>query len=326
MAEVSSPTPLTSNGPNALARALGLLGDEWTLLLLRFALLGATRYNQFRAELPISYAVLTARLETLVQESLLERQVYQENPVRAEYVLTTRGRSVWPILLYIWDWERKWVPEHPEALPTMRHRVCGAEFAPRLCCSSCDKQIGVSDVDTDWGPSGSWPRSVPDVATRRRSRGRHRGGPPGFFPETMAMLGNRWSAAVVGAAFQGVRRFSDFQDSLGIPPSLLTERLHDLCAHGVLTTVRIQGRSDRAEYRLTEKGRGFFPIVVTALQWAERWYRAPEGPALRWHHRECGAEFLVVLTCDHCAAQLSGADIDVEPRRGFGQRRGSAVG
>ncbi|MFR9751391.1 winged helix-turn-helix transcriptional regulator [Nocardia sp. 004] len=312
--ETSSPTLLEPGSANALARTLGLLGDEWTLLLLRCAVLGATRYHRFRAELPISDAVLAARLETLVRESLLERRVYQEHPLRAEYVLTPRGSSVWPILLSIWEWERTWVPDHHEVLPVMRHRVCGAEFAPLLCCSSCAGRADAAHVSTRWGPSGRWPRSVPEATTRRRPRGRQRGDHPGFFPETMAVFGNRWSSAVVGAAFQGVRRFSDFQDALGIPPSLLTERLNDLCARGVLRPLRLPGRSGWAEYRLTGKGLGFFPVVVTTLQWAERWYQAQEGPALRWTHRECGAEFLAVLTCAHCAEPLRGADIEVRPR------------
>ena len=78
--------------PNALARGFGLLGDEWSLFLLRLMLQGLTRYSEFRAALPISHAVLTARLDTLAREQLVDKRVYQQHPVRSEYVLTQRGR------------------------------------------------------------------------------------------------------------------------------------------------------------------------------------------------------------------------------------------
>lgn len=90
-----APAPQANRGqlePNALARGFGLLGDEWSLFLLRLTLQGLTRYSEFRAALPISHAVLSSRLETLVREGLLEKRVYQEHPVRAEYLLTERGR------------------------------------------------------------------------------------------------------------------------------------------------------------------------------------------------------------------------------------------
>ncbi|WP_328389612.1 winged helix-turn-helix transcriptional regulator [Nocardia sp. NBC_00416] len=315
MHDAGASTPLPPGGANALARALGLLGDEWTLLILRCALLGAKRYSEFRAELPISYAVLTSRLETLVRENMMDRHAYQENPIRKEYVLTPRGRSVWAVLVAIWDWERRWIPEQPEVMAAaVRHRVCGRNFSAVLCCSHCGKRVTVGNVGTRWGPSGSWPRSVPDATTRRRSPGRSRGERPSFLPETMAVCGNRWSSALVGAAFQGVGRFTDFQEALCVPPSLLTERLQCLCEHGVLSTVRIPERPDRVEYRLTDKGRAFFPVIVTVLQWAERWYHAEEGPAMLWTHRECGAEFRGVLTCDQCAGTLRGEDVDVMSR------------
>ena len=100
---------------------LGLLGDEWTLLVVQQALMGATRYAEFKARLPISNSVLTRRLQTLTTEGLLDRRAYQTNPPRSEYVVTARGRSLWPVLVSIWEWERHWVPDHAERLPGMRH-------------------------------------------------------------------------------------------------------------------------------------------------------------------------------------------------------------
>lgn len=305
-------TRLEPNGPNALSLAIGLLGDEWTLLILRYALLGRTRYSEFAADLPISNAVLTSRLDTLVRESLMERQVYQHHPVRAAYVLTSRGRSTWPLLAAIWAWERKWVPAHRYSTPPMTHRLCGAEMAPLYCCQTCQEPVPAWSLRTEWGPSGSWRRSVPEVHTRRRSgtRGGDRA-QHSFYPDTMAVFGNRWSSAVVGAAFRGVRRFTDFQELLGAPPSLLADRLSSLCERGILVQERTSERPDWSAYKLTDKGLDFFPVIAISVQWAEDWYTASEGPVLRWTHVGCGAPFRGVLTCDRCRRPLSGLDIDV---------------
>jgi DNA-binding HxlR family transcriptional regulator len=90
---------------NAVARMLGLLGDEWTLLVLQQALMGATRYGDFRSRLPISHSVLSSRLRSLADNDLVKPTVYQTNPPRSEYLTTARSRSLWPMLVSIWNWE-----------------------------------------------------------------------------------------------------------------------------------------------------------------------------------------------------------------------------
>ena len=300
-------------GPtNALGLTFGLMGDEWTLLLLRHALLGARRYTDFRAALPISYAVLTSRLELLVREDMMERRVYQQRPERSEYLLTAKGRGVWPILVAIWSWERTWVPEHAYSTPGMRHLRCGNDFTPRYCCRACGQAVTARDLEAVWGPSGGWLSSVPEARTRRRSESRGRA-LQSFYPDTMAVFGNRWSSALVGAAFMGISRFTDFQQVLGAPPSLLADRLATLCERGILHQVKLEGRSDWAEYHLTPKGIDFFPVIGVAIAWAEHWYAAKEGPVLEWKHSVCGQAFTGILVCDQCDQVLAGSDISLKP-------------
>jgi DNA-binding HxlR family transcriptional regulator len=281
---------------------LGLLGDEWTLLVIQQALLGATRYGEFIARLPISNSVLTRRLQALTRDGLLDRRSYQTNPPRAEYLVTPRGRSLWPVLLCIWEWERHWVPDHVESLPGMRHVACGRDFAPLLTCHSCGEPASEKDVVAQWGPSGSWPRSVPVATTRRRSQADQRDGAAGLFPQTMGVMGNRWAFALLVGAFVGMSRFTEFQVQLGAPPGSIADRLAIFTANGVLV-------SADNRYRLTEKGRAFFPVLVSALHWAQQWFRAAEGPAVLLTHAVCGRRFTPVLACDQCARPLTGAQI-----------------
>ena len=316
----AEPTPIKVGETNAIGRMLGLLGDEWTLLLVQQALLGATRYGQFRSALPISNSVLTARLGVLTAAGLLERSRYQSSPTRAEYLLTPRTRSLWPVMLAIWEWERHWVGNHPTPLPVMRHTACGRDFAPILCCRSCGRSVHAREVRGDWGPSGSWTRSVPRAVTRRRSESDAQT-PAGLFPETMTIFGNRWSCALMGAAFRGVTRFTDFATNLSAPPTLVAARLRSFCDVGVLELRADPARPDGAAYGLTDKGRAFFPVVAAALRWAEHWFIAPEGPATVQTHLTCGNAFVAVFICDQCRSPLSGTDIRIDPHKAEEQRR-----
>ncbi|GAC56583.1 putative HxlR family transcriptional regulator [Gordonia hirsuta DSM 44140 = NBRC 16056] len=299
-----APTELPAGGPNSISKGLGVLGDEWSMQVLRAAHTGATRFGQFQERLPISASSLTARLTTLSQEGLLGRRIYQDRPVRADYVLTARGRATWPILLSVWDWERAWRPGATGDLPAMQHTACGRQFRPTLVCATCGEHADRHTTRGIWGPNGGWDRSVPEVTTRRRPVGH---ADTGQFPETMAVFGNRWSAAVVGAAFQGVRRYSEFESALTIPPNLLAERLRVLLEHHFLRTeTTADGRS---HYELTAKGAAFFPIIALTLHWAENWYTSPGGPAMRWQHND--HHFRPRLDCGHCATPLTAAQIDV---------------
>jgi DNA-binding HxlR family transcriptional regulator len=298
----AGPTPLPAGGANAVGRMLGLLGDEWTLLIVQQALLGATRYGEFKARLPISHAVLARRLSAMTGDGLLARRIYQRKPPRYEYLLTRRGRSLWPVLMSIWEWERRWVPDHADGLPGMHHVTCGAAFAPLLICRACAEVVTEKDVVATWGPSGSWPRSMPVESTRRRSASDAAPGRAGLFPQTMNILGNRWAFALLVAAFVGTSRFSDFTSQLGAPPGSLADRLQIFSAGGVLA-------SSSGRYRLTEKGRAFFGVLVSALQWAQLWFLAPEGPAVILTHTDCGQRFDAVLACDQCAGPLRGTRV-----------------
>ncbi len=90
-----------------IARSLAVLGDTWSMLILRDANAGLTRFDQFRKSLGIAPTMLTKRLETLTEEKLLEKRRYSERPPRDEYVLTEAGRDYWPVLFAIAAWGRK---------------------------------------------------------------------------------------------------------------------------------------------------------------------------------------------------------------------------
>jgi DNA-binding HxlR family transcriptional regulator len=302
-------TMLSDGGPNSIAVSTGIVGDEWTLWILELALNGVTQYNEWLRLGPISTAVLTTRLTRLVEAEILERVRYTSRPPRHDYLLTARGRQMWPILISMWAWELAWVNDPKENLPQMRHRSCGSLFSPLLVCDACDAEVAARDVRGRPGPSGEWQRSTPSAATRRRSTTGSR--PPELVEQSMALIGNRWSTALLGAAFLGATRFGEFEQRVGAPPTIVADRLRTFCEIGVLEQVPSPQRLDWVVYHLTDKGRAFFPVVALVLDWGQRWFRSPEGPALLLKHTACRRVFRPRLKCSACHERLRGSEVQV---------------
>jgi DNA-binding HxlR family transcriptional regulator len=267
------------------------------------------RYKEFRDRLGIANSVLTVRLRRLTEAGVFTTSQYSDAPRRYEYVLTDCGRDLWQVLLTIWSWEAVWVTEHIEPLPPMYHAECGDEFSPVMYCRACGQTADIRDVTGRFGPSGGFARSVPQATTRRRSAGGSPG--PGLVPQTIELIGNRWSASAMQAAFLGAHRFTDMLQMMGAPPTIVSDRLHTFCQMGVLETVAVKANSARVEYRLTDKGRAFFPHVMVMLDWGDRWFRAAEGPATLLTHTRCDDRFHPVLRCSACDRELHGSQIQV---------------
>jgi DNA-binding HxlR family transcriptional regulator len=127
----------------------------------------------------------------------------------------------------------------------------------------------------------------------------------------MALLGERWITVIVAAAFLRTRRFVEFERTLGVPPTLLTQRLRTLVQLGVLRRAPSGARPGVHEYRLTEKGLAFFPVMVLVARWANRWMPTPAGPPVRISHPACGAVLEPVLACDACGEALQRVELHV---------------
>lgn len=132
---------------------------------------------------------------------------------------------------------------------------------------------------------------------------------------SLEIVGDRWTLLVIRSAFEGVRRFDDFQDVLGVARNVLTDRLTRLCDEGIMRRVPYQDRPERFEYRLTRKGVELWPAMMTLLMWGDRHY-APGGPPVVIGHRGCAGTMTRRLTCDSCGVHLE--PTEVEPRPGSG--------
>ena len=141
----------------SVARALEVLGDRWTLLVIRDAFLGVRRFDDFQRRLGVARNVLSDRLQRLTEEGLLERHRYQERPERFEYRLTEKGIDLWPTVITLMKWgDRYYAP--PEGPPrVVRHRECGGEVTAHLTCDKCGASMTAREVFSEPGPGASAP-------------------------------------------------------------------------------------------------------------------------------------------------------------------------
>ncbi|WNI24601.1 helix-turn-helix domain-containing protein [Streptomyces sp. ITFR-16] len=130
----------------SIARALEVIGERWTLLVVRDAFYGVRRYNDFLVHLGVPRAVLATRLHSLTEAGVLEKRRYQESPPREEYVLTGSGKALWPVVRSLGSWGRDHVPG---TLP-MRvfvHAACGTELGAYGECPACALPVPPEDVE-----------------------------------------------------------------------------------------------------------------------------------------------------------------------------------
>jgi len=137
---------------------------------------------------------------------------------------------------------------------------------------------------------------------------------------TLEVVGERWTILILRDAFLGVRRFDDFQRSLGIARNVLNTRLQRLVDAGVLERRRYQERPERFEYRLTEMGFDLWPAIVALMRFGDRHLVGDDGPPLVLEHRNCGGRVTDFATCGSCGAQLTAREVRVERSTPAGSR------
>ena len=130
----------------SIAATLEIIGDPWTLLVIRDAFQGVKRFEQWQERLGVARNVLAARLKTLVQHGVLEPQLYSERPPRNEYVLTAKGKDLSDVLVTLHGWGAKHVYGEETAGVDIVHTTCGHSLEPRIACGCCGEIVNRRDV------------------------------------------------------------------------------------------------------------------------------------------------------------------------------------
>ena len=137
----------------AIAAAMQVVGDPWTLLIIRDAFMGVRRFEQWQERLGVARNVLASRLKTLVSAGIMDARLYCTRPPRREYVLTKKGRDLYPVLMTMLTWGERYVHAEADAPPAFRHVACGQGFRARIHCEACGEPTGPHDLVAVTAPS-----------------------------------------------------------------------------------------------------------------------------------------------------------------------------
>lgn len=145
----------------SVARSLEVIGEWWTLLIVRDAFFGVTRFEELQERLGIARNVLAARLDTLVDHGVLERRCYDEARRRYDYVLTEKGKALWPVLVTLRQWGDEWVVGEGNEPVAMVHTGCGEHANAVLACDHCGEELRRREVRIVAGPGLDGPGLLP---------------------------------------------------------------------------------------------------------------------------------------------------------------------
>ena len=136
----------------SVAQCLEVVGEWWSMLIVRDLFLGITRFEDFHARLGISRNILNQRLDHLVESGVVDRVPYCEHPVRFDYRLTEKGRDLWPVLTAMRQWGDRWeAPEGPRL--ELVHNDCGHVAQVVGVCSECGERVERTDMHAVPGPA-----------------------------------------------------------------------------------------------------------------------------------------------------------------------------
>ncbi len=288
-------------------RALEVVGDTSVLLILEAAWIGARRFDEFRTRTGLLQTLLSDRLKRLVAAEVLEKVLYSEAPPRFEYRMTRKGRDLyWPALMML-RWERRWAAPDGKLRLQLKHRTCGHVFEPVPTCLKCGDEISARDVQWTEGPGVGW---MAARYSRRRQQRHAAEGSSSLMVDVAQITGDRWASLVLRSIFTGLRRFDEIHRDTAMATNILSERLSWLTAQGVIRAHDLGGR--RSEYRLTEKGIDYYPILLMLLRWGDKYYVSPEGPPLLLRHKADGHDLQPAVTCSGCSQPVEAHDVTFE--------------
>jgi DNA-binding HxlR family transcriptional regulator len=137
----------------SVASTLEVIGERWTMHVLREAFLGVRRFGDFQANIGVARNILSDRLGTLVAEGILRRELYNEHPPRYEYRLTRKGIDLYGILIELMKWGNRWSPNDAGPAIVLRHRECGHVIEPTLACPECGEPVHAWSLEALPGPA-----------------------------------------------------------------------------------------------------------------------------------------------------------------------------
>jgi DNA-binding HxlR family transcriptional regulator len=294
-------------------RALDVVGDVPTMLILEAFWLGERRFDGFQRRVGLLKALLSVRLKAMIDAGLMEKRRYSERPARYEYWLTKKGRDLYWVALAMLRWEKRWGGASTKFTVQLDHKACGGrDIEPLPYSRSAGEPFTAREVSWRHGPGVGW------IANNHKRRRKHNIGADGtnsnLLDVIVQVLGDRWASLILRSVFTGYRRYDEIQKDAAIATNILADRLQWLVDIRLICKRRYSESPVRYEYRLTEIGIDYYPVLVMLMVWGDRWYAAPEGPPLLLLHRKTGLPLDPVMACSQCHKPLEPAEVKFQIR------------
>jgi DNA-binding HxlR family transcriptional regulator len=139
----------------SVASTLEVIGERWTMHVLREAFVGVRRFEDFRRNIGVARNILSDRLQRLVDEGILRRERYSDRPPRYEYRLTRKGVDLYGILIELMKWGNKWAPSPDGPAVVLWHKDCGAIIEPVLACPDCGEPVAAWNLEARLSPAAA---------------------------------------------------------------------------------------------------------------------------------------------------------------------------
>ena len=277
---------------SAVAQALDIMGDRWSILILRDAFLGRHRFEEFRSNTGAPRSTLSSRLEKLVYHGILYKSPYSLTPARFGYHLTDKGFGLYPWALLIWAWERRWTQLPKDLLPPdLHHNTCNHKTHPIAVCRHCHHRFGMRDVRFRLLEDLLSIAKPVQLPAQRRQREASASRPEDrSLAHITDIIGDRWTILVLAASFFGAKRYDEFRHELGIATNILADRLKQMVDADVFARVAYQDNPPRYGYHLTAKGLELYPLTMALHQWVRDWLPGREKIPVHLTHTTCSHE------------------------------------
>jgi DNA-binding HxlR family transcriptional regulator len=292
-------------------RALEVIGDLPTLLILESHWFGARKFNEFSKRTGLLKTVISDRLNKLVAAECLKKNPYSKNPVRYEYGPTPKLMDLYKTSLSMLAWEREWGERAGKITVKLIHKSCGNPTKPVPVCGGCRAPIDAREMDWQEGP-GVGQMSAAYSRRRRRRLGSGQSIPTTLFDSVSKIIGDRASTLIIRSIFTGINRFAEIQTDSGLATNVLSDRLLELRTGDLIYRTPDANQTRRGVYKMTEKGRALYPILMMLMEWGDKWYAAPEGPPLKVSHKSCGAPLVPEMACSACGEFIEIGTLEYE--------------
>ena len=295
---------------SSVRRAVEVVSEPWTFLILRECWFGIRRFDEFQATLGIPRSTLAERLKHLVSAGLLDRVAYQDGPRRYEYRLTERGNEMYRPMAVIMHWGDRWLAGADGPPLLLVHKTCGRQTHADVACSHCLETIETTAVSYRPGPGAGLEPRTGKHRTRRSTKPENlTTARADSVARTMRIIGDRWSFLLIREGFFGRRRFDEVRKTIGIATNILSARLRLLVEAGIFERRPYVQGAKRMEYRFTDKGRDLYHTMLAFMAWGDRWIAGSEGRPTVLHHYDCDHDFRPIVVCHHCREEIFAEDM-----------------